>query len=78
MPAPMDIEKRVQLSLAIQAYLSNVERFQAASHSLNDSCDALRNAIPKSSRFICQVAYQNYLVTSDDAGNFDVEQVDAI
>ena len=47
MSAPaMNIEQRVTVSLALQRYLRAVERFEAASNEFNESCQAIRQALP--------------------------------
>ena len=79
MSAPaMDIEQRITISLALQKYLRAVEGFEAASNEFNDSCQAIRNAIPPDSRFVANISHQHYLVTSDNEGNFEVESVDTV
>ena len=76
MSAPtMDIEQRVTASLALQRYLRSVERFEAASKEFNESCQTIRQALPRDSRFVANISHQHYLVTSDREGNFEVEQI---
>lgn len=78
MVTPMDIDQRVTISLALQRYLRAIERFEAASSEFNDACQSIRASLPKESRFVAVVSHQHYLVTSDQEGNFEVEQVDAV
>ncbi|XZE35710.1 hypothetical protein SH501x_001250 [Pirellulaceae bacterium SH501] len=74
----MNIEQRVTISLALQKYLRAVEGFEAASNEFNESCQAIREAIPPDSRFVANISHQHYLVTSDNEGNFEVESVDTV
>lgn len=78
MSAPQDIEQRVNISLGLQRYLRAVKHFEAASNEFNEACQDIREQLPRQSRFIANLSYQNYLVTSDSNGNFEVEQVDTI
>ncbi|AMV35288.1 hypothetical protein VN12_24395 [Pirellula sp. SH-Sr6A] len=74
----MDIQQRITFSLALQQYLRAVEGFEAASHEFNESCQAIREAIPRDSRFVANIQHQHYLVTSDNEGNFEVEPIDTV
>lgn len=78
MSAPTDIEQRVSITIGLQRYLRAVKRFEAASNEFNEACQEIREQLPRQSRFIANLSYQNYLVTSDSNGNFEVEQVDTI
>lgn len=79
MSAPaMNIEQRVTVSLALQRYLRAVERFEAASNEFNESCQTIRETLPRESRFVANISLQHYLVTSDREGNFEVESVDTV
>lgn len=79
MSAPaMNIEQRVTVSLALQRYLRAVEHFEAASDEFNESCQTIRQAIPRGSRFVANIMHQHYLVTSDNEGNFEVESIDTV
>lgn len=74
----MDIERRVALSLAVGRYLRSADKFNTASHDFTEACKSLRKSLGNKSRFIVQVDYKNYLVTSDNHGNFDVEMVESV
>jgi hypothetical protein len=74
----MDIEQRVAVSLALQRYLRAAERFEAASREFNESCERIRQTLPRQCRFVANVSHLLYLVTSDHEGNFEVEQVDSV
>ena len=74
----MDIEQRITISLALQRYLRAVERFEAASNEFNESCQTIRQTLPRESRFVANIMHEHYLVTSDNEGNFEVEQVDTV
>jgi hypothetical protein len=78
MIAPMDIEQRVTVSLALQRYVRAVERFEAASNEFDEACRSIRQSLPRPTRFVANVSHQHYLVTSDREGNFEVEQVDSV
>lgn len=74
----LDIERRVEISLAVQRYLRATEKFEAASLEFNESCQALRQKLPRETRLIANVNHQHHLVTCDLEGNFQVEQIDTL
>ena len=74
----MDIDRRVSLSLAVGRYLRSSERFNEASKEFTGACNSLRKSLGRSQRFVVQVDFKHYLVTSDDSGNFDVELVESL
>ena len=51
---------------------------ETASNEFNESCQTIREALPRESRFVANISHQHYLVTSDREGNFEVEQVDTV
>ena len=73
-----DIETRVNISLALARYLRAVDRFEAATKEFNEACSVLRNQLVKPSRFVTQIDFQHYLVTSDQERNFEVEELELI
>jgi hypothetical protein len=73
-----DIETRVNISLALARYLRAVDRFEAATKEFNEACSVLRNQLVEPSRFVTQINFQHYLVTSDQERNFEVEELELI
>jgi hypothetical protein len=78
MSSTLNVQKRVTISLALHRYLRAVDRFEDASNEFNEACKAIRSSLPKPSRFVAQVSHQHYLVTSDQDGNFEVDQIDLV
>jgi len=78
MSGPLNVQARINLSLSLQRYLRAVERFEAASKEFTEACSNIRDSLPKPSRFVAVISYQHYLVTSDQEGNFEVEQVESL
>jgi hypothetical protein len=74
MPPP-DIERRVAISLAVGRYLRSADRFQEASKDFTGACKTLRKQLGAQQRFVVQVDFKHYLVTSDRDGNFDIEPI---
>ena len=72
------IEKRVAISLAVSRYLRAADRFQAASGDFTGACKSLRKQLGSDQRFVVQVDFKHYLVTSDNDGNFDIEAIDSL
>jgi hypothetical protein len=75
---PLDIEKRVALSLAVGRYVRSAERFNEASRDFTGACKSLRKHLGREQRFVVQVDWKHYLVTSDRDGNFDVEHIHSL
>ena len=72
---PLDIERRVAISLAVGRYLRSADRFQEASKDFTGACKTLRKQMGVQQRFVVQVDFKHYLVTSDRDGNFDIEPI---
>ena len=75
---PTDIERRVAISLAIGHYLLSADRFNEASRDFTASCKSLRKSLGTDQRFVVQVDFKHYIVTSDCDGNFDVTPIEAL
>lgn len=58
----MDIETRVNLSLAVNRYLRAKDRFEQASDEFNKACSEIRKTIPQDTKFIVKDAAKHYLV----------------
>ncbi len=71
----LDIERRVAISLAVGRYLRSADRFNEASREFTGACKSLRKQLGIDQRFVVQIDFKHYLVTSDRDGNFDVELV---
>jgi hypothetical protein len=71
----LDIERRVAISLAVGRYLRSADRFNEASRDFTGACKSLRKQLGSDQRFVVQVDFKHYLVTSDRDGNFDVEAI---
>ena len=74
----LDIERRVALSLAVGRYLRSADRFNEASREFTGACKALRKQLGSEQRFVVQVDFKHYLVTSGRDGNFDVEAIQSL
>ena len=74
----LEIERRVSISLAVGRYLRSADRFQEASKDFTETCKTLRNQLGTEQRFVVQVDFKHYLVTSDKDGNFDIEHIQSI
>ncbi|MCC9642997.1 hypothetical protein U8335_23960 [Roseiconus lacunae] len=71
----LDIERRVALSLAVGRYLRSADRFNEASRDFTGACKSLRKQLGTNQRFVAQIDFKHYLVTSDRDGNFDIEAI---
>ena len=71
----LDIERRVAISLAVGRYLRSADRFNEASRDFTGACKSLRKQLGTNQRFVAQIDFKHYLVTSDRDGNFDIEAI---
>ena len=71
----LDIERRVAISLAVGRYLRAADRFNEASRDFTSACKSLRKQLGSEQRFVVQVDFKHYFVTSDRDGNFDIEPI---
>lgn len=74
----IDIERRVAISLAVGRYLRSADRFNEASKEFTGACKSLRQQLGTEQRFVVQIDFKHYLVTSDRDGNFDIEHIQSI
>lgn len=74
----LDIERRVEISLAVGRYLRSADRFNDASKDFTGACKSLRKQLGSDQRFVVQVDFKHYLVTSDRDGNFDIELLESL
>lgn len=74
----LDIERRVDISLAVGRYLRSAERLNAANREFTSSSKTLRKQLGEGARFVVQIDFKHYLVTSDEHGNFNVESVTSL
>ncbi|MCP4300833.1 MAG: hypothetical protein GY783_09630, partial [Gammaproteobacteria bacterium] len=72
------IEKGVGFALAVSRYLRAADRFQQASGDFTCACKSLRKQLGSGQRFVVQVDFKHYLVTSDNDGNFDIEAIQSL
>ncbi len=77
-PVSLDIDRRVSISLAVGRYLRSADRFNDASREFTGACKSLRTHLGTDQRFVVQVDFKHYLVTSDRDGNFEVEPVQSL
>lgn len=75
---PLDIEKRVSTHLSVSRYLRSSERFNEASKEFTAACKDLRERLKDCDKFVVQIEFKHYLVTTDSGGNFDVEQIESL
>ena len=74
----LDVETRINISIAVGSYLRAVDRFDIASQAMTKACSELREQLDGSARFVVQAEYRHYLVTSDNDGNFEIEQIESL
>lgn len=78
MGTPKDFDSRINIAVAVGAYLRAIDRFDMASQEMTKACSELRGQLKGSARFVVQAEYRHFLVTSDNEGNFDVEQIESL
>ena len=73
----MDINTRVNISLAIQRYKRAEQAFEHASTEFGEACRAVRNLLPDDAKFVTRIDHEHYLVTRAKDG-FEVTKVESL
>jgi len=73
-----DMNRRIELSMAVGRYLGSVERFDRASKDFMQRCKELREKLKPGERFVAKVDWLYYIVEMDNDGNFNVTKADII
>lgn len=76
--APMDIQTRVSISLSVGRYLRSDARCREALKEFTEASRSLRKQLGSEQRFVVQIDFKHYLVTSDSGGNFVVEAIESL
>jgi hypothetical protein len=74
----MDMDTRVNLSLALHRYNRAVERFEEASKEFNESCQAVRAVTKGPARLVVHLDHKTYLFECDGDGSFVLYEVESI
>ncbi len=74
----LDIETRLQISVAVDCYIRNEQLYNDARERFDESCSQLRNAISPNMRLVLRRDWKNYLLTTDTAGDFEIEEIESI
>ncbi|QDV62497.1 hypothetical protein [Crateriforma conspicua] len=74
----LDIDRRVRLSIAVGRYVRSANRFNEVSREFTEACDSLRKQLGHGQRFVTQADFKHYLVSSDRAGNLNVETIESL
>jgi hypothetical protein len=54
---------------------TSADRFNEASRDFTGACKSLRKQLGTNQRFVAQIDFKHYLVTSDRDVNFDIEAI---
>ena len=73
-----DMNRRIELSMAVGRYLGSVERFDRASKDFTQRCKELREKLKPGERFVAKIDWLYYIVEMDNDGNFEVTKADII
>lgn len=74
----LDKQRRIKALLALQRYIQAEEQFSSASQEFQTACDAVRETLPRPCRIVTQILEEHYLVTADERGNFELEEIEAV
>ena len=79
----LTIEKRCDISRALERYLRSRDALEKASMEFQRACDEVREQFPRGHRFVLSPivgphASQTYLCEMDDQGDFDVDKIEVI
>ena len=77
-PRRMEIDQRVNLSIAFGAYLRAQRDYNTAARRFNEACKELRKQLEPDLRVVIHTQGSHFLVESDAACEFDVEEIESI
>lgn len=82
-PAIFKIREERKLAEAVRDYAEKLEQYEKASAGFNDSCVALRGIVAPDTSVVISGGYgrfhgQNFLLTVNADGNFNVNPVEVI
>ncbi|MDZ4852130.1 MAG: hypothetical protein SGI77_22815 [Pirellulaceae bacterium] len=76
--SPIDIERRVETLLAAGRYVRATDRFKEASVEFKDACSVLRTVLAPRCRFVAKLDFRHFIITCNDQGEFEVEQIESL
>ena len=74
----LDLDTRVDLSIAFARYVNAEREFNRASRRFTEACKELRAILPPGRRLVIRQDSANYLVESDANGDFDIETIESL
>lgn len=74
----LDIENRIQISVAIDNYIRTERQYFEARKRFDESCSQLKSVIVPSSRLVVCRQWTSYLLTTDAAGDFEIAEIETI
>ncbi len=74
----LDIDQRVNVSLAFKSYLRAQREYNAAARRFNESCTELRKHLEPNLRVVIRADEGHYLLEVDPSCEFDMEPIDTI
>ena len=74
----LEIDQRVNLSIAFSAYLRAQRDYNAGARRFNEACKELRKQLEPELRVVIHTEGCHFLVESDAACEFDVEKIESI
>lgn len=74
----LDLDRRVNISIAFGCYVNAERHYNSAARRFNVACKELRELLPPDSRFVIRYESGYYLVQTDSAGEFDMEEIETL
>ncbi len=71
-----DIERRISIALAIGRYVKALDSYHAASREFKEACSYVRSRSQWPLPVRNEDQLSTLLVTADEEGNFEVEEID--
>ncbi len=74
----LERNRKAELSFAISKYIAASKKFEEASREFNKCCCDIRQMLCGKKSYVATVSYQDYLVQSDEDGNFEVTPIERL
>src|SRR5690606_4080597 len=74
----LDFENRINISILFGRYMQAERAYNEAARRFNEACSELRGALGPDRRLVIRYDATHYLLETDAASNFDLEEIQSV